>query len=354
MPQKFNVVAPQFSLDPKLINSYYPPDGHQDEARVLPHIVFNDPHLPWERDAGFSIHGEFDQDRVSDEMPTMDPVTGLPAIDSSGMAIIRPETSGKSHLITDSNGDKVFRSMVPWLAVLVFDPEELKLEATDAQALKIPAWVAPHADITDMTAKMSPNGTFPMSISGYLGLDIKSRINYEANYGDLTSNEWLGLKTSPDPMTAIFPRKSLFKELFKNQDPPSNPNDPPKPRASHNIESFKYMAHVREINTIGFPDAGVEANGLYSIIISTRTGNFNITQPKTQICHLVSIENIDTTYDNVKDFGPNDRIGMVSLHSWIYTALPPNAVNFVCHNPLLPGGITLTCSGRYDDKTHED
>jgi hypothetical protein len=37
-PQEFTVVAPQFNLDPKLIDSYYPPDGHQDECRILPHL----------------------------------------------------------------------------------------------------------------------------------------------------------------------------------------------------------------------------------------------------------------------------------------------------------------------------
>jgi hypothetical protein len=54
-PQHFEVVAPQFSLDPKLVNSHYPPDGHQDEARVLPHIVLSDPYFPWERKADNSI-----------------------------------------------------------------------------------------------------------------------------------------------------------------------------------------------------------------------------------------------------------------------------------------------------------
>jgi hypothetical protein len=42
-PQVFTVVAPQFSLPANSINSYYPPDGHQDEGRVLPHIVLDDP-----------------------------------------------------------------------------------------------------------------------------------------------------------------------------------------------------------------------------------------------------------------------------------------------------------------------
>ena len=42
-PQIFTVVAPQFSLPANSVHSYYPPDGHQDEGRVLPHIVLDDP-----------------------------------------------------------------------------------------------------------------------------------------------------------------------------------------------------------------------------------------------------------------------------------------------------------------------
>ena len=34
--QKFEVVAPQFNLPVDAVHSYYPPDGHQDEGRVLP------------------------------------------------------------------------------------------------------------------------------------------------------------------------------------------------------------------------------------------------------------------------------------------------------------------------------
>jgi hypothetical protein len=63
-PQEFEVIAPQFSLDPKLINSYYPPDGHQDEARILPHLVINDPHFPWERSPGLAFPDAIDPDVV--------------------------------------------------------------------------------------------------------------------------------------------------------------------------------------------------------------------------------------------------------------------------------------------------
>jgi hypothetical protein len=42
-PQIFTVVAPQFSLPAESVNAFYPSDGQQDEGRVLPHIVLNDP-----------------------------------------------------------------------------------------------------------------------------------------------------------------------------------------------------------------------------------------------------------------------------------------------------------------------
>jgi len=307
-PQQFNVIAPQFSIDPKLINSYYPPDGHQDEARILPHIVFNDPHLPWERDAGETIQGERDQDKNAD-----------------------------GSLRTDENGDPLWRSMVPWLALLVFDPSELQLEVDEVQDLKIPAFQSPQPDMTTAMAKRAPTCAYPMSIKDYLGLKPSDRINYEAGYrdskGDLTP-EWTakdGLALNPDLTSVIFPKKSLFRDIFASTD-----------RTSHNIESHKYTAHVRQINTVGFPDAGIEAEGLFSIVVSRRTGNFNVTQPTSQVCHLVSIEHVDSTWSGVNDFlskpenqNSNARIAMVSLYSWIYTSLPPNPVDFVSNAEIL-------------------
>ncbi|MCJ1280119.1 hypothetical protein MMC21_007946 [Puttea exsequens] len=56
--KSFTVVAPRFSLPADNINSIYPPQGHSQEARVLPHIIFNDPHLPWERRVGRHQKGD--------------------------------------------------------------------------------------------------------------------------------------------------------------------------------------------------------------------------------------------------------------------------------------------------------
>ena len=62
LAQEFEVIAPQFSLDPKIVNSFYPTSGSQDEGRVLPHLVLNDPHFPWERRADALIAPLWDVD----------------------------------------------------------------------------------------------------------------------------------------------------------------------------------------------------------------------------------------------------------------------------------------------------
>jgi hypothetical protein len=92
------------------------------------------------------------------------------------------------------------------------------------------------------------------------------------------------------------------------------------------------MSHVRQINTVGFPDAGVEADGYFSVCISLRTGPITPSDssppalPVTQIVHLVSPEAVDAT--SLTQAGSSDRVGMVSLYSWTYLSVPSNPVNF--------------------------
>ncbi|KAL0631397.1 hypothetical protein Q9L58_009740 [Maublancomyces gigas] len=49
--KKFTVVAPRYTLPPGSIHSMDPAPGSGDVAKTLPHVVLNDPHLPWERQA---------------------------------------------------------------------------------------------------------------------------------------------------------------------------------------------------------------------------------------------------------------------------------------------------------------
>ncbi|MCJ1385950.1 hypothetical protein MMC17_009075 [Xylographa soralifera] len=281
--QEFQVVVPRFTLDPALINSYYPPDGHQDEGRILPHLVIDDPHYPWEIDAGVTTN----MSGPIDGQPALDPITGEPMKDP------------------DTGKDEVkYRSIVPWVALMVFDSDDLRLSAGDITNLCIPG--APDA------SQQNANGIFKMQVSDYFTkLPHSSRVNFEAGVTEVLDEA----KEDDSLMDAIFPSKALFRSLFGD------------------LESHKYLAHVRHINTVGFPDAGVEEEGLYSIVISSRTGRLDVKQPTTQICHLLSMENFDSTLAGAwlnDDTGKgSDRVGLISLFSWTYTVLPPDPVNFV-------------------------
>lgn len=301
-PQEFEVIVPRFSLDPSLINTYYPPDGHQDEGRILPHIVLEDPHYPWEIAAGVKTH----MDGKIDEQKLTDPITGKPIID--------PVTQQQ---------EVTYRGMVPWVALLVFDPQDLHIPqmSDNITALNIPGF-SQASDVTNQ----NPKGTFQMNISDYFLIPESSRINYKAKFmkpdGTLDETDYDELTSTVGQVDVIFPPKSLFTQFFGTE------NDTDDLKVG--VESLKYLTHVRQINTTGVPDAGINEEGIYSIIISSRTGVYNQSTPQTQICHLVSIENVDSTLGaHLTSGSVSDRVGMVSLFSWVYTALPPNPVNFV-------------------------
>jgi hypothetical protein len=100
---------------------------------------------------------------------------------------------------------------------------------------------------------------------------------------------------------------------------------------------------VRHIKTAGMPDAGVQEDGFYSVVVSSMTGGVKSDDPVPQVVHLVSLEHYDSTVNNplspfnlTKDgtkppapiIRPDDRVGIVSLYSWIYTCIP-QPVDFV-------------------------
>jgi hypothetical protein len=303
-PQEFEVIVPRFSLDRNLINTYYPPDGHQDEGRVLPHIVLEDPHYPWEISAGVKTNMEGKIDRQ--EIPAPD------AGDLTGDDTPKPPP------------EVIYRGMVPWVALLVFDPVDLYLPTLkDITDLNIPGFKTNGAkDVTEQ----DPKGSFNMKISEYFAIPESSRVNYKAKYmkkdNELDTAAYNELTTTIGTLDVIFPTKDLFTQIFATE------NDTEQQK--NGVEALKYLAHVRQINTTGIPDAGIDEEGIYSVVISSRTGTFNQQAPQTQICHLVSIENVDSTLGvHLSSDNKSDRIGMVSLFSWIYTALPPNPVNFV-------------------------
>ncbi|KAG4435923.1 hypothetical protein IFR05_008580 [Cadophora sp. M221] len=310
--QKFQVQAPQFSLDPKLVNTFYPPDGHQDEGRILPHIVFNDPHVPWLREAGVAY--KFLSDPID--------------LDAKGKG----------------------RNLVPWMALVTFDPDELLVSPADAINIGLQVIPSPKAtagagptaaDTTDPPEpvtvipsynpeKLPENGAYQMSVGDYFTKIPKHRIYYEAGYEGSGKQDLADLKVSTEMASVIFPKMSLVKKILGSR----VTADILKVEKEDRIfEGQKLLAHVRQVNTMGFPDAGIEEEGFFSVVISSRTGRVQDSNPRPQVVHLISLEHYDSTlmspsspFPKLKD--DEQRIGLVSLHSWVYTCIP-QAVDFV-------------------------
>jgi hypothetical protein len=278
--QGFRVIAPQFSLDPNLINTYYPPTGHQDEGRILPHIVFNDPHVPWFREAGRS--------------PWM----------------LGPVDTGAAH--SDETSSHSGHNLMPWIAVLVFEQNDLLVPPEDAKLLQLDGMNSYNP------LKLPANGAFAMTVGEYLS-KIQSRVRYEAGFDDAPEDFAKLHGTpgnpggSPEVMSAIFPKKSQVEEIFQAGTADLAP-----------LKAHKLLAHVRRINTIGFPDAGVEEEGYYSVVISSMSGNQLEVLPSTHVVHVVSLEHLDSTLNHASFSSTehSDRIGLVSLFSWTYTCIP--------------------------------
>ena len=290
-PQTFKVVAPRFSIEPNDVHSTYPPQGHADQPMILPHIVFKDPHVPWER--SLAIREKFQDDDV-----------------------------------------------MPWMAVAPFDingwdtPQELRLTA---EQLNGPTAIYAPTDGSTVTQSTTAAISMPLSKYFQLGSNASSggtRVHIPSFSQDL---DWANLQNDMTPVQVIFLSGSLFKDLFLSR---SNSQ-------VLDVSQYRYCAvsltrismyrigplliafqHVRNINTQGMADAGVEDTGLFSIIHSLRTGPTDIapnTLPRTQAVHLLNLEYIESM-----PLPPaRDLVALISLYSWTYLCQPPLSVNFV-------------------------
>ncbi|EWZ34007.1 hypothetical protein FOZG_13689 [Fusarium oxysporum Fo47] len=261
--QTFYVDAPQFSLPEDSVYSTYPPPGYSDDHRILPHVVLSDPHLPWER-------------------------RGSPK--------------------DDKKTPKDERNKVPWLILLTFTEDELKLKPDDlgtgntfkqTVTLSVKTTVG---DVQDLTTK--GNVVSPISeILDVVKNDTKETDKIRKSQGEF-----------------IFMKPDLFKSVFSNFD---NNNERQVP-ASPDTNKFKYLSHVRNINTAGMAVAGVEEVGVFSVVVGSRSGPLTNKAPATASVHLLSIEGVE----GMSSFPADDKlVALCSLHSWNYTVMPPGMLN---------------------------
>lgn len=254
----FNVIGPRFSLPEGALHSFYPPQGHEDRSEVLPNVVLTDPTLPWERKASQSRLDDFNRNRV------------------------------------------------PWLAILVFTEEELRLSKSELDE------VFQNPDLKRQGLKQSSNLSTTMLAKDTPKLN-KAKVNtspiiYENSDGDAKTD-------------VIFPKKELFNSLFAQYDKDGKKVHSSKCYVGHH----RFLAHLRHINLDGTGSAAKTDNEdhVYSVVMSHRIGALEITKPTPVVAHLVNIEGVEHTSSAISE----TYVSMSSLLSWEYTCLPPNSLN---------------------------
>ncbi|PHH93133.1 hypothetical protein CDD83_513 [Cordyceps sp. RAO-2017] len=278
--QDFSVDAPQFSLPEGSVHSTYPPAGYSDDHRILPHVVLTDPHLPWER-LGSRKGGTNKELKARMEMLAAGKVDAAPV-----------------------------RTRVPWLVVLAFSQDELRLPPEDLDG---PASIFRKTSAGVIKpVKQSSTMTVNTSIADLWNLtdDVVTPVTKE-----------LGPESIKDSRgDFIFVRPDLFTSLFSAFGADGKRVSAQGPDASQ----YRFLSHVRKINGSGMALAGVEDTAVFGIVVGNRSGPLGQTAPTTMCAHLVSIEGVE----EMGWPGQSQRyVALCSLHSWNYTVLPPLTLN---------------------------
>lgn len=195
---------------------------------------------------------------------------------------------------SEENGLTDERNKVPWIALFTFTSDELKLAtgALGGQTCQQTDTLAVNMTVKELRAKA--NVASPITDDMGPNVDDAS--------GDF-----------------IFTKPELFKNLFSCFDENNKRQDTGGPETTR----YKYLSHVREINTTGMAVAGVEEIGIFSIVVGSRSGPLNNTAPESVFVHLVSIEGVE----DMKSFPTTDYVALCSLYSWAYTVMPPGMLN---------------------------
>ncbi|KJZ70939.1 hypothetical protein HIM_09690 [Hirsutella minnesotensis 3608] len=280
--QGFFVDAPQFSLPEGSVHSTYPPAGYNDDNRILPHIVFTDPHLPWER-------------------------LGSPKMGTNKELRMRMRMLAEGK----ATGDPV-RNRVPWLVILSFSQDELRLPPEDLDGTSS---IFRNTSATVIKpVKQSATMTVNMSIADLWKLTPNVATPVTQDLGPETMKDSRG--------DFIFVPSTLFTSLFSAYDT----NGDRIPSAGPDTTQFQFLSHVRKINGSGMALAGVEDTAVFSIVVGNRSGPLDNALPTTMCVHLTSIEGVESMSLPNASQGTK-YVALCSLYSWNYTVLPPNALN---------------------------
>lgn len=190
--KSFTVQAPQYVLPDGVVHSCFPPPGSIAQAETLPHMLFTDPFLPWERD----VRGKDDD-----------------------------------------------RERMPWLALLVFSQDELQIQP---DLLNDPKGLLEGTDLLKDAVRLGKS----IQLTPDFALDLAVR-----DFSKI-SQSTTPVPSSSDPEArskAIFVKKRLFNLLTSPYDEfgsVSSNHD------KADVLRYKYLAHVRHSKAQGMEAVG--------------------------------------------------------------------------------------------------
>ncbi|OQE46385.1 hypothetical protein PENCOP_c001G03108 [Penicillium coprophilum] len=277
VPQAMEVLGPRFELPADAVYSVYPEQGHTATHDSLPHIVFNDPMLPWEAIASWK----------TERAPL----------------------------------DDADRNRVPWLACLVFSPEELTIAPPEMAGIFAPTSIRTPAPQMESLAVRVPMKDLLKLANGTAHVPFKD----------------IRQATQPD-ISVIFPPAALFNGLFTaytedGEIKPSPSDEPDIP----DITRHRFLAHIMRMSTGGMAHADrpeEESTRNFSVLVANRVGPLLGDQASPMIAHVVSLEGLETlknfplaTTTNSELSPLPRRVALASLYSWSFTCLPPGVLS---------------------------
>ncbi|RKL51237.1 hypothetical protein BFJ72_g690 [Fusarium proliferatum] len=233
--KKFKVEGPsQYQLPAGSIHSIYPAEGESVPSKVLPQVTLNDPYIPWE---------------------------------------LSPDNG---HKIAN---DYLDGSLIPWLALLVFEEDEIKALPT-------------------MEAIPAPSQTLSVRLTKRQLKGLKSTsTQVPLSSQDLDTN-------ADDGINTIFVTSSAFRAYFSRQ--MGDSEDEPA------IARYSYLSHIRRSRSTKPRDSTTDT---FSIALGHRSGPLGVESPTTAYAHLVSLMGVS----DLNMPGQSDLTALISLYSWSFT-----------------------------------
>ncbi|HEX3789835.1 MAG TPA: hypothetical protein VHW44_18355 [Pseudonocardiaceae bacterium] len=94
------------------------------------------------------------------------------------------------------------------------------------------------------------------------------------------------------------------------------------------LAELRFLSHCRQVNIADKAEQGLDANGLFSVVVGNRFPAAGTSGPQKYVAHLVSLEGLESVLVDQPDFGTHTSVALISLASWIFNSAPDQQQDF--------------------------